>query len=130
VAVENLEYPLDKLMPFVERIGLKTCLDIGHIILYGHDLQTQLDRHFSQSAMIHLHGVRQGVDHLGVQWISPGDWEMICSHLADYTGGLSIEIFSMDDLAASLDRLRITLQEKVPTSPLHPEHDQGQLCLK
>jgi len=130
VAVENLEYPLDKLMPFVERIGLKTCLDIGHIILYGHDLQTQLDRHFPQSAMIHLHGVRQGVDHLGVQWISPGDWEMICSHLADFTGGLSIEIFSMDDLAASIDRLRITLQETVPTSPLHPEHEQGQLCQK
>ncbi|MFH1976027.1 MAG: cobamide remodeling phosphodiesterase CbiR [Pseudomonadota bacterium] len=105
VAVENLEYPLDKLMPFVERLGLKTCLDIGHLILYGHDLQAQLDRHLSRSAMIHLHGVREGVDHLGVQWISPGDWEMICRVLADYTGGLSIEIFSMDDLAASLDRL-------------------------
>ncbi len=129
VAVENLEFPLDKLMPFVERMGLKTCLDIGHVILYGHDLQTQLDRHFSQSAMIHLHGVREGVDHLGVQWISPGDWEMICCLLADYTGGLSVEIFSMDDLAASLDRLRITLREKVPASPLHPGHDQGQLCL-
>lgn len=105
VAVENLEYPLDKLIPFVERIGLKTCLDIGHLILYGHDLKAQLDRHASNSAMIHLHGVREGVDHLGVQWISPGDWEMIRRVLADYTGGLSIEIFSLDDLAASLDRL-------------------------
>jgi len=125
VAVENLEYPLDKLMPFVERIGLKTCLDIGHIILYGHDLQTQLDRHFSQSAMIHLHGVRQGVDHLGVQWISPGDWEMISSLLADYTGGLSIEIFSIEDLAASLDRLEKTIPKKVTTSLFHTQHDQG-----
>jgi len=125
VAVENLEFPLDKLMPFVERIGLKTCLDIGHIILYGHDLQTQLDRHFSQSAMIHLHGVRQGVDHLGVQWISPGDWEMICSHLADYTGGLSVEIFSMDDLAASLDRLEKTIPKKATSSLFHTQHDQG-----
>jgi len=112
VAVENLEYPLDKLMPFVESVGLKTCLDIGHVILYGHDLQTQLERHLSRSAMIHLHGVREGVDHLGVQWILPGDWEMICGFLADYAGGLSIEIFSMDDLAASLDRLRITLPGK------------------
>ncbi|MDO9109488.1 MAG: cobamide remodeling phosphodiesterase CbiR [Desulfatirhabdiaceae bacterium] len=120
VAVENLEYPLDKLKPFVERIGLKTCLDIGHLILYGHDLQAQLDRHFSQSAMIHLHGVREGVDHLGVQWISPGDWEMICSHLTDYTGGLSVEIFSIEDLAASLDRLEKTIRKKVATPPFLP----------
>jgi sugar phosphate isomerase/epimerase len=129
VAVENLEYPLDKLMPFVERVGLKTCLDIGHLILYGHDLQTQLDSHLPQSAMIHLHGVREGVDHLGVQWISSGDWEMICRFLKDYTGGLSIEIFSKDDLAASLDRLRMTLREKVPAVPLHPAHDVGQFWL-
>jgi sugar phosphate isomerase/epimerase len=106
VAVENLEYPLDRLMPFVEQLGLKTCLDIGHLILYGHDLQTQMEKHCPHSAMIHLHGVREGVDHLGVQWISHGKWQMICRFLTGYTGGLSIEIFSIEDLAASLDRLR------------------------
>lgn len=126
VAVENLEYPLDKLIPFVKRTGLKLCLDIGHLILYGHDLQDQLDRHALNSAMIHLHGVRKGVDHLGVQWISPDDWEMICSLLVDYTGGLSIEIFSMDDLAASLDRLNNTLRKQATTSRFHPELDHGQ----
>lgn len=120
VAVENLEYTLDKLMPFVERMGLKTCLDIGHLILYGHDLQAQLDRHLSQSAMIHLHGVREGVDHLGVQWISSGDWEMIGSVLSDYTGGLSIEIFSVYDLAASCDRLKKIIRKKAITSPSTP----------
>ncbi len=125
VAVENLEYTLDRLMPFVEKMGLKLCLDIGHLILYGHDLQAQLDRYVSKSAMIHLHGVRKGVDHLGVQWISPGDWEMICRVLADYTGGLSIEIFSMEDLAASLDRLQKSSLKKVKTSPFPPEHDQS-----
>lgn len=126
VAVENLEYPLDKLIPFVERIGLKTCLDIGHIILYGHDLQAQLNQHLSQSAMIHLHGVRKGVDHLGVQWISSSDWERICRVLPDYTGGLSIEIFSLDDLAASLDRLTKTIRKKVETPSFPPEQAQGQ----
>jgi sugar phosphate isomerase/epimerase len=126
VAVENLEYPLDKLLPFVEKTGLKLCLDIGHLILYGHDLQSQLNKHFSQSDMIHLHGVHKGVDHLGVQWISPDDWEMISSLLVDYTGGLSIEIFSMDDLAASLDRLKNTLRKQATTSRLHPEIDHGQ----
>ena len=127
VAVENLEYTLDRLMPFVEKTGLKLCLDIGHIILYGHDLQTQLDRYLSKSAMIHLHGVRKGVDHLGVQWISPGDWEMICRVLAGYTGGLSIEIFSVEDLAASLDRLQKSILKNVKTLPFHPEHVQSRV---
>lgn len=126
VAVENLEYTPDRLMPFVEKMGLQLCLDIGHIILYGHDLRVHLDRFLSKSAMIHLHGVRKGVDHIGVQWISKGDWEMICRLLADYDGGLSIEIFSLDDLATSLDRLQDTLQKKPMVSLFRPEHDQGQ----
>jgi sugar phosphate isomerase/epimerase len=126
VAVENLEYTLDRLIPFVEKTGLKLCLDIGHIILYGHDLRVHLDRFLSKSAMIHLHGVRKGVDHKSVQWISKGDWEMICRLLADYDGGLSIEIFSLDDLATSLDRLQDTLQKKPMVSLFRPEHDQGQ----
>ena len=126
VAVENLEYPLDKLMPFVESAGLQTCLDIGHLILYGHDLQTQLDRHLSRSAMIHLHGVRERVDHLGVQWISPGDWAGISSALPVYTGGLSIEIFTVDDLTASLDRLKKTIRKEVSNQPFSPGQEQGQ----
>jgi sugar phosphate isomerase/epimerase len=126
VAVENLEYPLDRLMPFVAQMGLKTCLDIGHLIRYGHDLQTQLDRHLSQSVMIHLHGVHQGVDHLGVQWILPEDWKMICRALADYTGGLSLEIFSLEDLAASLDRLQKTIRKKVIVFPFHDKNSPVQ----
>jgi sugar phosphate isomerase/epimerase len=130
VAVENLEYTPDRLMPFVAKTGFKLCLDIGHIILYGHDLQAQLDGYFSKSAMIHLHGVRKGVDHIGVQWISKGDWEMICRVLTDYDGGLSIEIFSMDDLAASLDRLQDTLQKRTMASLFRPEHDHGRSASK
>ena len=56
--------------------------------------------------MVHLHGGRQDVDHIVVQWISPGDWKMICGAPANYTDGLSIEIFSTEDLAASPDRLK------------------------
>jgi hypothetical protein len=51
---------------------------------------------------------------------------MICRLLADYDGGLSIEIFSLDDLATSLDRLQDTLQKKPMVSLFRPEHDQGQ----
>lgn len=126
VAVENLEYTLERLLPFVEKTGLKLCLDIGHLIFYGHDLQAQFDRHFQNSAMVHLHGVHEDMDHQGIQWVSQGDWEMICRFLKDYTGGLSIEIFSLDDLTASLDRLKDAVLKKDATSSFRLEHEPGR----
>jgi sugar phosphate isomerase/epimerase len=109
VAVENLEYPLELIVPVIERFGLQLCLDIGHLLRYGYEVTSQLECFLARSAMVHLHGVRDGVDHCGLEWVAAADWEAICRALASYQGGVSLEVFALDDLISSLARLQNVL---------------------
>ena len=82
------------------------CLDIGHLLRYGHDVAEQMESFLKSSSMVHLHGVNNGKDHLGLDHIAPAQWESICRSLKDYDRGLSIEVFSFDDLIVSVNRMR------------------------
>ena len=106
IAVESLDYPLEAVYPVVEETGLSLCLDLGHMILYGHDMERYLKNDLHRTSMIHLHGVNiNGRDHKGLEHIGDGDWRTISSYLATYEGGLSIEVFSLNDLASSAARM-------------------------
>ena len=106
VAVENLEYPLQRILPLVESLQMTFCLDLGHLLRYGYDLESTIARFLKQSAMVHLHGVNGGRDHCGIQWIPQRQWETIKRALKDYSGGVSIEVFSLEDLQPSLTRMQ------------------------
>lgn len=106
VAVENLEYPLQRILPFVEAFDMSFCLDIGHLLRYGHDVAEQMTSFLKMSSMVHLHGVDNGKDHTGLDHIPPAELGFICKALEEYEGGLSIEVFSLDDLTVSLNRIK------------------------
>jgi len=105
VAVENLEYPLQRICPFVEAFDMSFCLDVGHLLRYGHDVAEQMGSFLKRSSMVHLHGVDRGKDHLGLDRIAPAKWGVLCRDLESYGGGVSIEVFSLDDLTLSLIRM-------------------------
>jgi sugar phosphate isomerase/epimerase len=105
MAAENLEYPLQRIAPFVEAFDMSFCLDIGHLLRYGHDTEEQISKFLSKCSMVHLHGVDNGKDHLGLEFIPPAEWRIICKALSDYRGGASIEVFSLSDLFFSLNRM-------------------------
>jgi sugar phosphate isomerase/epimerase len=106
VVVENLEYPLDRLVPFAAAFDMGLCLDIGHLLRYGHNVQDQLERFLHRSSMVHLHGVDDGVDHVGLNHIPPRVWDIIGQALKAYQGGVSLEVFNLDDLIPSLERIQ------------------------
>lgn len=106
VAVENLEYPLQRILPLVESLQMSFCLDLGHLLRYGYDLESTIARFLKKSSMVHLHGVNGGRDHCGIQWIPPSEWETIKRALKDYSGGVSLEVFSLEDLRPSLSRMQ------------------------
>jgi sugar phosphate isomerase/epimerase len=106
VVVENLEYPLERITPFAEAFGMDLCLDIGHLLRYGHDLGEQLEAFLSKSPMVHLHGVNDGEDHLGLDHIPQQEWNIICRALKEFRGVVSLEVFSVDDLIPSLPRIQ------------------------
>ncbi len=109
VAVENLNYPLDTIRPLVAEFGMSFCLDTGHLLRYGFDLRSYLDSFLPETSMIHLHGVVDGLDHQGAHGIPPMEWKAISEALAAYKGGVSLEVFSLQDLSSSMKRLEETL---------------------
>ncbi len=111
VVVENLEYPLERLVHLAAAFDLAFCLDIGHLLRYRHDVAEQIRSFLPKSAMVHLHGVRDGFDHLGLDHIPPQEWRIICQALRDYRGGVSLEVFSLEDLIPSLDRIQEIVKE-------------------
>ena len=76
VAVENLEIVLQRASsPFAEAFDMSFCLDIGHLLRYGHDVAEQMASFLKMSPVVHLHGVDNGKDHTGLDHIPPAEWE-------------------------------------------------------
>lgn len=101
-AVENLDYPLEWIAPIVEAMGMAFCLDVGHILIYGFDLDEYFQNYLDKTTMIHLHGILNGRDHRGLEGISNENWDVILPALSDFKGGVSVEVFSLEDLRSSM----------------------------
>ncbi len=108
IAIETLGYPFEWIEDIVDESGFSTCLDIGHILISGQDLRFYLNRYLSKTSIIHLHGFQKGTDHLGIDQLSEPTLEMILTHIREYRGIVSLEVFSIEDLKNSL----FTLEEK------------------
>ncbi len=112
VAVENLEYPVRRVLPVAADFDLSICLDMGHLLRYGHDLPVQSALFFDRIALVHLHGVDNGKDHKGLAHIPDAQWRTICGFLEGFCGGVSLEVFSLDNLAQSCNRMLEMLKKE------------------
>ena len=108
ISIETLDYPFEWIEDIIRKFGFSICLDIGHILMHGQDLQLYLNKYLPRASIIHLHGFQNGIDHLGIDQLSGPTLKLILSHLRDYKGIVSIEVFSINDLMRSL----IILEEK------------------
>ena len=101
VAVENIEYPYGLVAPLVAEYGLSVCLDLGHLVRYGHDLEEGLSL-LSRALHLHYHGVQNGRDHQALTDAEQA--RMLVRRLAKagYDGVVTLEIYSLENLQASL----------------------------
>jgi len=105
ISIETLGYPYEWIEETVRSFGFSTCLDLGHLLNKGFDLKSYLDRYLAETSVIHLHGLQNGVDHLGIDRLGEETLDLILSGLRRFTGVLSIEVFAFDDLKNSLQVL-------------------------
>lgn len=106
ISVETLDYPLDMLRPVIEACDLSVCLDVGHVILYGGDPLAVYETYKNRISIMHLHGVHQGCDHVSLDLMAPEHFAKVRIMLEDFTGTVSLEVFSFDKLKRSLDFLK------------------------
>jgi sugar phosphate isomerase/epimerase len=105
ISIETLSYPFDWIEDIIRKFGFSICLDIGHMLLYDLDVQSYLKKYLPQTSIIHLHGMENGIDHLGIDRLNGRMVDLILSELRSFTGILSIEVFSFGDLKNSLEVL-------------------------
>ena len=102
ISIETLSYPFEWIEDILDRFNFSVCLDIGHILFYKQGLKDYLNRYLPQANILHLHGYKNGRDHLSIDRLSEGDLELIFSYLKEYKGIVSIEVFSLKELRKSL----------------------------
>jgi sugar phosphate isomerase/epimerase len=102
IAIETLDYRFDLLNDILAELNLSVCLDIGHLIAHGYDLNTLFNKYGAITSIIHLHGVKNGHDHLALDQLPHKFSEPVVAILKRFTGSVSLEVFAFDDLKPSL----------------------------
>ena len=105
VSIETLDYPVDFIEDIVQELDLSLCLDVGHLILYGCDILDIFRQHSLRISSIHLHGVENKQDHLGLDRLAHRYIQPLMEILKHFQGILSIEVFSYQHLMPSLQTL-------------------------
>jgi sugar phosphate isomerase/epimerase len=113
ISIENLDYPFGWVEKIVAEMGLAVCLDVGHLILQGEDPGRFYARHAERLSICHLHGVRDGRDHLPLTALPDEETAAVLRILKSFTGTVSLEVFTPGDLAACLE----WLEKRLPTWP-------------
>ncbi len=103
LSLETLDFPPEWLDPVVTRLDLPVCLDAGHIIRFGFDLNKALSLFAHRIAIFHLHGVTGDHDHRALSRLPLESSRLIASALRGFQGSVSIEVFSYQELMDSID---------------------------
>jgi sugar phosphate isomerase/epimerase len=110
VCVETLAYPYDLVWDLVQYHSLSVCLDVGHILLSGYDIDAYLETYLSCCRVLHLHGIREGIDHCDIGGLENHTLKLILSRLCttatETKRVLTLEVFNQGDLERSLNILR------------------------
>ena len=102
LCVENLNYPFAWCESLLNRFGLGVCIDLGHLWVNGDNVKAHLKRHLPRTRVIHLHGVRNGRDHLALTALPPTRLRSILNSIDKFTGVLTLEIFNYAEVRDSM----------------------------
>lgn len=107
IAIESLDYPFTWVENIIQDLRLSICMDIGHLLLQGNDIQTFFTKYADAVAIIHLHGVQNGKDHLPLDRLPASRLKPVFDILKKFKGIVSLEVFDFEYLQTSLDFLEI-----------------------
>ena len=105
IAIETLDYPLDLLEDIIVDLDLAICLDLGHLMVYDYDVLEVFNKYASKTSVLHLHGVENGRDHMTLERLTDNSFETVLRILKNFTGIVSLEVFSFENLDSSLKYL-------------------------
>jgi sugar phosphate isomerase/epimerase len=72
-------------------------------MVYDYDLIEVFNKYFDKTSVIHLHGVENDRDHTAVDRLSDTLTSTVLRILKRFTGVVSLEVFSFENLNSSLN---------------------------
>ena len=102
IAIETLDYSFELVDDIIVDLDLKICMDLGHLMVHGHDIQKIFNKYAYRTSIVHLHGVENDHDHLTLERLPIKLIEPALKILKSFTGVVSLEIFSFENLNSSL----------------------------
>jgi len=102
LAIETLDYPIDRLGCIISDLNLSVCLDVGHLILLGADIQSVFNKRSEAVSIIHLHGVEDRKDHGPLDRLPHNLLDPLVRSLDKFSGTVSLEVFNFENLKSSL----------------------------
>ena len=102
IAIETLDYSFELVDDIIVDLDLKICLDLGHLMVHGHDIEKIFKKYADRTPIIHLHGVENDRDHLTLERLPIELIEPVLRILRGFTGVVSLEIFSFKNLNSSM----------------------------
>jgi sugar phosphate isomerase/epimerase len=114
VAVENLGYRWTQHRDLAENADCVLCCDIGHLWLYFPDSwEEELAAMLPRTAVIHLHGVADGRDHISLRKSDDELCRILLARLklANYAGVVTMEVFNESDFVGSANHMRDLWEE-------------------
>ena len=105
IAIETLDYPLEFLEDIIVDLDLSICLDLGHLMVYDYDVLEVYNKYASVTSVLDLHGVENRCDHTTLERLSAESFEPVRQILAEFTGVVSVEVFSFENPDSSLKYL-------------------------
>jgi len=102
ISIETLDYPFEWVENIITDLNLSVCIDLGHLMVHGFDLEAVFEKYSQVTSIIHLHGVDNNEDHLALDRLSSKRTNIIMGILKRFAGVVSLEVFAFDRLASSL----------------------------
>lgn len=102
IAIETLDYPLGLLEDILLDLDLMICLDLGHLMVYDHDIVKVFDKYSYKTPVLHLHGVEKDRDHTSLDRLPEKLASDVLQVLKRFNGVVSLEVFSFENLTSSL----------------------------
>jgi sugar phosphate isomerase/epimerase len=102
IAIETLDYSFKLVDDIIVDLDLKICLDLGHLMVHGYDIKKIFNKYADRTSIIHLHGVENDHDHTTLERLPKKLLEPVLWILKSFSGVVSLEIFSFENLNSSL----------------------------
>ncbi|MDR3165385.1 MAG: TIM barrel protein [Synergistaceae bacterium] len=107
LAIENI-YPIFEIEPpIIEELDTSVCIDIGHLLFFGLDVWSFLDRWLPRCRNIHIHGCTPERDHESLAQLPRGFLQKLFGRISGEPclRTVTMEIFGISDFESSISTL-------------------------